>query len=183
MRKLLICLLITGIFLSGGIVLAEEVNWDSIGNPDNAWDGQKIITNKEFEKIVTELEKRKDKGKKNKKQIKGKEMSKANETELLSNIDSALPLLNLPVSAVIGDKILIPGHYMVIGEKKDNKVFLKFYQGHYLLAQAEAYETDDDFNSESIYFLKYDTLPNHTLKIMFGSMEFNAFTFVTYLDN
>ena len=163
MRKLLICLLITGIFLSGGIVLAEEVNWDSIGNPDNAWDGQKIITNKEFEKIVTELEKRKDKGKKNKKQIKGKEMSKANETELLSNIDSALPLLNLPVSAVIGDKI--------------------FYQGHYLLAQAEAYETDDDFNSESIYFLKYDTLPNHTLKIMFGSMEFNAFTFVTYLDN
>jgi len=172
------------IFAPYSVVCAEEVDWSSIGNPDNAWDGQKPITNKEFEQIMSELEKKNNKkNKKSQKQFKGQEMNKANETELLTNINTAIPLLNLPVSAVIGGTVLIPGHYMVIGEKKNNKIFLKFYQGHYLMAQTEAYETEDDFNSDEIYFLKYNIEPNHKLKIMFGSMEFNAFTFVTYLDN
>lgn len=180
MRKFLLCLVIIGIFTPFSVAFAEDVDWNSIGNPDNAWDGQKPITNKEFEQVMTELEKRKNKGKKSKKQFKGQEMNKANETELLSNINSAIPLLNLPVNAIVGDKILIPGHYKVVGVKEKDKVFLNFYQGYSMVAKVEAYETDDDFNSEEIYFLKYDTMPNNQLKIMFGSMEFNAFTFVTY---
>ena len=52
-----------------------------------------------------------------------------------------------------------------------------------MIAQTEAYETEDDFGSDEIYFLKYEEAPNNHLKIMFGSMEFNAFTFVTYLNN
>jgi len=182
MRKFVICLLLIGIFAPFSVVMAEDVDWSTIGNPDNAWDGQKQITNKEFEQIMTELEKRKNKGKKKANKVhKGQELNKANETELLSNINSAIPLLNLPVSAIIGDKILIPGHYEVIGEKKGNKIYLKFYQGHYMVAKLEAYETEDDFNSKDIYFLQYETVPNNQLKIMFGSMEFNAFAFVPYL--
>lgn len=171
-----------GIITPFGVVFAEDVDWNSIGNPDNAWDGQKPITNKEFENIMTELEKRK-KGSKTKKPAKGQEMNKANETELLSNINTAIPLLNLPVKVIIGETILIPGHYMVVGEKKDGKVFLKFYQGHRMMAETEAFETEDDFNSNEIYFLKYEPITNNQLKIMFGSMEFNAFTFVTYFED
>ncbi|MBR1907725.1 hypothetical protein IJ818_02180 [bacterium] len=181
MRKVIICLLILGIFASYRVVTAEEVDWNSIGNPDNAWDGQKPITNKEFEQVITELEKRKKGNKKANKPQKGQEMNKANETELLSNINTAIPLLNLPVSAIIGEKVLIPGHYKVIGEKVGDKIYLKFYQGHYMVAKTEAYETEDDFNSEEIYFLKYETVSGNQLKIMFGSMEFNAFAFVPYL--
>jgi len=183
MRNFLLCLVILGIFTPFSVVFAEEVDWNSIGDPDSAWDGQKPITNKEFEQIMTELEKRKNKGKKTKKNLKGQELNKANETELLSNINSAIPLLNLPVNAIVGDTILIPGHYKVVGVKENNKVYLNFYQGHSLVAKTEAYETDDDFNSDEIYFLKYDALPNNQLKIMFGSMEFNAFTFVTYFED
>ncbi len=182
MRKFLLCLLIFGIITPFSVVFAEDVDWNSIGNPDNAWDGQKPITNKEFENIMTELEKRK-KGSKTKKPAKGKEINKANETELLSNINTAMPLLNLPVKVIIDDTILIPGHYMVIGEKKGDKVYLNFYQGHSLIAKAEAYETEDDFNSNEIYFLKYEPITKNQLKIMFGSMEFNAFTFVTYFED
>ena len=182
MKKIVLCLVIIGIITSFNVVLAEDVDWNSIGNPDNAWDGQKPITNKEFEDVMTELEKKKNKGKA-KKQFKGKEMNKANETELLSNINSAIPLLNLPVKILIGDTILIPGHYKVVGVKEKNKVFLNFYKGHSMVAKIDAYETDDDFNSEDIYFLKYETFPNNQLKIMFGSMEFNAFTFVTYFED
>ena len=133
---------------------------------------------------MSELEKRKNKSnKKNKKPKKGQEMNKANETELLSNINTAIPLLNLPVKTLVGDTILIPGHYKVVGVKQNNKVYLNFYQGHSMVAKTEAFETEDDFNSDEIYFLKYDEMPNHQLKIMFGSMEFNAFTFVTYFDD
>ena len=52
-----------------------------------------------------------------------------------------------------------------------------------MIAKTEALETNDDFNSDSIYFLKTEFVGNHRLKVMFGSMEFNAYTFVTYLDN
>lgn len=184
MRKFFLCLVIFAIFLSTNCVFAEDVDWGSIGNPDNAWDGQKPITNKEFEQVVTELEKRKNKNKRGgNKPMKGSELNKSNESELLSNINTAIPLLNLPVTVIVGGELLIPGHYKVIGEKVNNKVYLKFYQGHKMVAMTEAYETEDDFGSEDIYFLKYEEAPNNHLKIMFGSMEFNAFTFVTYLSN
>mgnify|MGYP004504177549 CR=1 FL=1 len=185
MRKFLLCLLILTISMSFGVVYAEDVDWSTIGNPDNAWDGQKPITNKEFEEVVSELEKQKNKNKRGgQKPMKGMDLNRSgSDAELLTNINTALPLLNLPVPVYINGQILIPGHYKVVGEKENNKVYLKFYQGHSMLAKIEAYETEDDFGSEDIYFLKYEELPNHQLKIMFGSMEFNAFTFVTYLNN
>ena len=52
MRKILLCLLILTIFVSTGLAYAEEVDWSSIGNPDNAWDGQKPITNKEISHTI-----------------------------------------------------------------------------------------------------------------------------------
>lgn len=183
MRKVILCLLAIIISISS-VVFAGEVNWDTFSDIDNAWEGQKPITNKEFEQVMTKLEEKKNpKDTKKKKKKNGHELNKAETDDILSNIDDAIPLLNLTVNAVVGSEVLIPGHYKVVGEKRNNKIYLKFYQGHSLLAKMEAVETTDDFNSDSIYFLKSEPVGNHKLKLMFGSMEFNAYTFVTYLDN
>ena len=40
---------------------ASEVDWSQYDNVDNAWDGQKIITNKQFEETVKALEEQKNK--------------------------------------------------------------------------------------------------------------------------
>ena len=47
--------------MSFGVVYAEDVDWSTIGNPDNAWDGQKSITNKQFEETMNALQAKKKK--------------------------------------------------------------------------------------------------------------------------
>lgn len=179
MRKYLLCLLAMTIIISSG-VYAEDVNWDSFSDLDNVWDGQKPVTNKQFEQVMTQLEAKKNK-KQDKKKLKGNELNKFEGNDILTNIKEAVPLLNLTVNAIIGDEILIPGHYKITGEKQNNKIYLSFYQGHRLMAKVEAIETLDDFDSNEIYFLKTEPIGNNQLKIMFGSMEFNAYIFVNYI--
>ena len=36
-------------------VMADESDWSKYDNIDNAWDGQKIITNKQFEETMKAL--------------------------------------------------------------------------------------------------------------------------------
>lgn len=184
MRKFKICLLLLFILLSP-LAYADEVNWDSIGNPDNAWDGQKPITNKEYDEVIKALEEKKQARTKKKKKFKGENLNKdsTENNDMLTNIESAIPLLNLTVKAVIGGEVLIPGHYKVVAEKKGKDVYLNFYQGHSMVARTLAYETEDDFDSNEIYFLKTKFVENNQLLLMFGYMEFNAFVYVNYLDN
>ena len=42
-------------------ICAEEVDWSKYDNIDNAWDGQKVITNKQFEETMNALEAKKNK--------------------------------------------------------------------------------------------------------------------------
>ena len=64
MRSKILCLLFTFIIIPS-LAFAEEVSgtsasWSDISGAENAWDGQKMITNKEYEQVVNELEKRKN---------------------------------------------------------------------------------------------------------------------------
>lgn len=181
MQKKLLCLLFC-IFLLPYLAFTEEVDWGSIGNPDNAWDGQKQITNKEYEEVVKALEERKNKGKK-KKKFKGQNLNNSSDSDMLTNIENAIPLLNLTVKTIVGDNILIPGHYKIVAQKKGKDIYLNFYQGHSLMGKVLAYETEDDFDTNDIYFIKTKFVENNQLLIMFGSMEFNAFAYLNYLDN
>ena len=52
-KKILVLLI--AVILSAP-TLAEEVDWSKYDNIDNAWDGQKIITNKQFEETMNALE-------------------------------------------------------------------------------------------------------------------------------
>mgnify|MGYP003302218407 CR=1 FL=1 len=68
MRNKFLCLLsILMIFSSAAIAdeLSSGRDWSSISEVENAWDGQKIIKNSEYEAVVKELEKRKNAKKRN----------------------------------------------------------------------------------------------------------------------
>ena len=70
--KRLISLLFTGLFFVVSPALSDEVDandeWTDIGKMQNAWDGQEIITDDQFDKIIEQRTKRsKEKAQKNSK--------------------------------------------------------------------------------------------------------------------
>ena len=70
------------------------------------------------------------------------------------------------------------GHYQVAGEKIDGNIYLKFYQAHNLLANIKATETNSDFNEEEINFVKLLPENDSQVKIIYGSVDFNAYALV-----
>lgn len=63
MRNKLLCLLSIFMIFSS-LAFADEVSgtsasWSEISGAENAWDGQKMITNKEYEQVVKALEEKK----------------------------------------------------------------------------------------------------------------------------
>ena len=48
------------LLIGSGFCCAED-SWDDFSGIDRAWDGQKSITNKEFEDTITKLEEKKTK--------------------------------------------------------------------------------------------------------------------------
>ena len=55
---------------------------------------------------------------------------------------------------------------------------LKLYQAHDLLAQFPAVETTEDFDEDTISFAKWFFEGDDKIKIIFGSLDFNAYTVV-----
>lgn len=167
-------------------------NWDDFTNIDRAWDGQKTITNQEFEEVIDKLEENKEKRDDKKfnkllKKISGggsslhPEMNVKNEIQelkLSESFDKEV-LLNTPVDLYISGKILEKGFYKVLGEKnKDNKIEISFYQSQFLKGKIEATETSDDFGEQEINFAKIVEYNDSFVKIIYGSIDFNAFAFI-----
>ena len=184
----IICLLIIPT-----IVFAES--WDDFSGLDRAWDGQKSITNQEFEDAINTLEgkkkqKEKKQQKKRAKKISGggtslhSELSPDSEiqglTPLKSKNDEGL-LLNVPVNLIIDENPLDKGYYKVIAERdKNNDIYLSFYQSQFFKGKVRACETNDDYDSESIDFVKLIPYNKNFVKIIFGSLDFNAYAYIRY---
>lgn len=150
--------------------------WDNFGD-QNAY-GQKPVTDEEFEKAV---ESKKGKPKKPKDRLlrNGEAFQKSNETAFLTAMPKELPILLIPVDLKLKNDAILPvGHYQVMGEKKDGKVYLKLFQSHSLLARLEAVETNDDFGEEEINFVKLIDNGDEYAKIIYGSVDFNAYVVV-----
>ena len=175
-------------------VFAE--GWDDYANLDRAWDGQKSITNKEFEQAMDLLQKKQKKKEERKKRRKAKKISGGG-TSLHPemNPDNKIPeleslkvepeglLVNLPVHMIIDGKQLDKGYYNVVGERdKDNKIYINFYQSQYLKGKVEAYETDDDFGEQEVNFAKITGYNNSFVKLIFGSINFNAYAYIPYSE-
>lgn len=173
MRTLLTILLIL-VVVNTGIVFAEGDLWDNFGD-QNIY-GQKPVSEKEFDNALKSKQKKK---KKDKNIPKGESIQKSNETDELTDVSKELPILLVPLNLKISDDSILPvGHYQVEGVKQYGKVYLNLYQGPTLMAKLPAQETDDDFGEQNITFVKLLPHGDYHVKIIFGNLDFNAYSII-----
>ena len=193
MLKRLILIVFSLFIILPTSAFAEE-DWSGYYNIDSAWDGQKSITNKQFEETMDALQARQKK-KENKqrekaiRKVKGSSLTPEtdahNDNMINEQPDETLDefqLLNVPVNFISNGEKIDCGYYQVIGEKKSDGVYLLLYQAHDLKAKIKAKETNDDFNEETIKFVKILPCNDHQMKIIFGSVDFNAYSYITYIE-
>ena len=194
MKRIFITLLI---FMLGVVPLCCAEDWDDFSGLDKAWDGQKSITNKEFEQAIDTLEKnqKKKEARQRKRLIRkigGGGTSLHPDLNPNSEIKSLDPvkktdeglLLNIPVNLVIDGQILEKGFYKIIAKKdEENNIFLMFYQSQYFKGKVRASETNDDYDSDSIDFVKLVPYNEQFVKIIAGCLDFNAYAFVQYVED
>ncbi len=170
-------------------------SWDNFSDMDRVWDGQKSITNKEFEEAVETIEgnqKQQEEKQRQKliKKISGGGESLHSDLNPNSNINDIIPvsrneegmLLNIPVNLVIDGNAMDKGFYKVVVEKdKNNEVYLSFYQSQFLMGKVKAYTTEDDYDEEYIDFVKLLPYSDNFVKIIYGSLDFNAYAYIQFL--
>lgn len=174
-------------------VLADS--WDDFSDVDRMWDGQKSITNKEFEQVMDALEEKANKKEEKKKKklfkrIGGGGTSLHKELNPESDVSEIEPikqneegiLLNSSVDLIVDGGVLERGYYKVLAErnKDDNKIYLSFYQSQFFKGKIEATETNEDYGEKSIDFVRLLPYTESYVKIIFGSIDFNAYAFIPY---
>lgn len=190
MIKRILLILIVIILSANIICLAED--WSDYDHIDNAWDGQKSITNKQFEQTMDALQARK---KKKEAKAREKAIRKVKGSSLTPDMDAHKEditpqtpqqdfdegeLISIPIDFVNDGKIIERGYYKITGIKEDNKVYILLYQAHTLVAKLLANETDDDFNEPAIQFTKLLPVNDHTMKIIYGCIDFNAYVNIVF---
>lgn len=193
MRKFLVFLSILSILPT----FADS--WDDFSNVDRMWDGQKSITNQEFEQVMDKLEEntKKKEEKQEKKKIRklfggGKVLHKDSNLDFdsmqneISAGDSREDgiLINSPVRIYIENKFLDKGYYKVYAERdeKTGKIYVKFYQSQFLMATIEVIETEDDYGQEKLDFAEIIPYNESFVKLIFGSIDFNAYVLLPFSE-
>lgn len=170
--------------------------WDSYGDLDRMWDGQKTVTDKEFNEVVDALQE-KAKKKENKKKLKlfkkisGGGTSLHNELNYDKDVQEIKPLkeveegllVNVPVNIILGEKSLEKGFYKVFAKKEDNKIRIMFYQSQFFKGEIEAVETEEDFEQPEIDFAELIPHNHSYVKMIFGSIDFNAYAYIPYKED
>lgn len=175
MRKILL-IVFTIIFITGGCAFADGDLWDNMSGDHNSY-GQKPVSDEEFNSVVEKLKQKKFGKKKNKNIPKGESYRQSNETDFINKVDEDLPVLCIPAPLQADVNHVIPiGHYQIVGEKINGEPVIKLYQAHYLIAQLPACETKDDFGQKYINFVELLPEEENKVKIIFGNIDFNAYT-------
>lgn len=165
-------LVLSALVISANFVFADGDLWDNFGDTNSY--GQKPVTEQEFNKALESKQKKK---KRDKNIPKGENFSQSDETEALTNTSKEPQILLIPLNLKSTNTIPV-GHYEVEGVKEGNQVFLKLYQAHHLIAKLPAEETDDDFGEETINFVKLLPHGDYHVQIIYGGVDFNAYTIV-----
>ena len=182
--KRLISLLFTGLFFVVSPALSDEVDandeWTDIGKMQNAWDGQEIITDDQFDKIIEQRTKRsKEKAQKKFKKKFGEAIVPAEQTETnlttLRKIAEDYPTLLVPKTLSFNEITIPTGFYRVLAAKnKQNNFFINFYQGNTLIGKIPAKETENDYDSETINYAKIIYADNDKrAKVIYGCLDYN----------
>lgn len=168
------------IFISGLSAYADGIEniggdlWDNFGD-QNFYQNQQAVTDEQFQEALDSKLKKKKKNKK----FKGEAQHQSNETNEIKTTADEPNILCVPVNLAITPNNIIPtGHYEVVGEKRDGKPILKFYQAHYLIAEVPANETNDDFEQDSVNFVGIKDYKDNKIMVIYGSLDFNAFTII-----
>ncbi len=174
---------------------ADDMDFSSVGDlwnieHPNLDKEAEAVSDEDFEKALEEKDAKVNKWKhrvERWKQPKGEAFSQGNETEQIEKEtggkEESLPVVCVPADLQVGDWILPVGHYQVKGEYENDKPVLKLYQAHYLMAKIPVTETNQDFGEDEILFAKLIPQENGTVKIIYGSLDFNAYTFVNTVQN
>ena len=165
--------------------IEQNFNIESLNNND------KQITDEDFEKAIEQVDKKVNKWKnwaQKRKIPKGQEYRQSNESEEIKNETgdkATLPVICVPMDLAFGQGTIPVGHYQVKGIKDDEtgNVELALYQGHYLIAKFPAYETTEDFDEEEILFARLIFETENRAKLIYGSLDFNAYAYLRYLHN
>lgn len=148
---------------------------------ENAFNGQKPITDEEFQKTIDKLKAKQNKGKN--KQFKGKSFNEDSSGTHIDETAAKTIILSVPLALVNGDGAEIPvGHYKIVGVKEKNDVYLDFYQSSIRIARVPAIETNNDFKETNINFVKLMPYNSQRVEIIYGSIDFNAYTFIRIRD-
>jgi len=193
MRRFLFLLTLILVF-SSPVPAAEDLMytndmWDSYGSSINEGQEAKPVTDEEFEKAVKQKDAKVNKWRnwaQKRKIPKGENFSKSNETEVLKKEhgeDKSLPIISLPFEISLSQGVIPVGHYQVKGEIIDGKPVLNFYQASDLVARISATETNDDFNQEEILFANWELVDDNTIRLIYGSLDFNAYAIVEIINN
>ena len=153
---------------------AEGDLWDNFGDT-NFYGNDKAVSEKEFQEAI---DSKKGVKPKKPKRNQGKTIQQSNETEFINQLPQELPVITITVPIKLKDNAVLPvGHYQVTSEKRNGQIYLKLYQGHYLMAQFPAVETLEDYDMPEINFAGFvpEDVENH-YKIIFGSLDYNAFS-------
>ena len=177
------------------ILTANADGWDDFDNVERMWDGQKTITNQQFEEVMDALQQgeKKQEEKKQKKKIKkisGGGTSLHNdmkpEGEIFENTALKLKeeglLVNIPVNLILNNNQIEKGFYKLIGERDESgNIYISFYQSQFFKGKVLATETEDDFNEKEIDFAKMLPYNENFVKIIFGSIDFNAYAIIPFI--
>lgn len=189
--------LISVILVFFNSVAVNADSWDDFSNVDRMWDGQKSITNQQFEQVMEKLE---EKGKQKEEKLQQKKRKKlfgtgstlhtelnpdgdVREIPMLSSKSEGI-LVNIPVSLVINGQILDKGYYKIYPEKDDisKKLYISLYQSQYFKGKVEVVETDDDYGEDTLDFAKILPVNESFVKLIVGSLDFNAYVLLPYVD-
>lgn len=172
-------------------------SWDEFSNLDKAWEAQKTIPNNDYQEVVKALEEKKDAVEQKKKKRKFKKLFRGGGTTLhkelnpdknIKDIPDIKPkdegiLTNIFVDLLLDGKVLEKGFYKIFAERDEQKkIHIKFYQSQFLKGEVIAIETDDDYGQETIDFAKLLPYNENFVKVIFGSIDFNAFAYIPYIE-
>lgn len=185
MKKALLISLSLFILCSIPVKSAESDDlWGNFNTDITPPKESKFVSDEEFDKALDQMNSKVNKWKTRlqKRNIpKGEEFSQSNETEIINNNHgekATLPVISLPVELYFEQGTVPVGHYQVKGEMIDGRPVLNFYQASDLIFRLPATETNDDYGKDEILFADWIEEDNNKLKIIYGSLDFNAYAYV-----
>lgn len=172
-------------------------SWEDFSNLDKTWEDQKTIPNSDYEEVVKALEEKKDVVEQKKKRKKFRWLFSGGGTTLHKELKPNESLKDIPevkqnengvlvnvfVDLLLDGQVLEKGFYKIFAERDEQKkIHIKFYQSQFLKGEIIAEETEDDYGQETIDFAKVIPYNQSFVKIIFGSIDFNAYAYVPYVE-